>query len=133
MAAFGLVGSVVAALAADAPPWPPMLPVYDHIVIVVEENKDFEQILGRRFEAPYIKDTLAREGAVFERMFAEEHPSQGNYFWLFSGSNQNVGFCNEVPSANNRPDYPLTTSSLGEQLSFHSCIELVYLITCLWS
>src|SRR5260221_8042963 len=104
------------ALAADAPPWPPMLSVYDHIVIVVEENMDFEQILGGRFEAPYIKNTLAREGAVFDRMFAEEHPSQGNYFWLFSGSNQNVDFCGEVPSAKNRPDYPLTTSSLGEQL-----------------
>jgi hypothetical protein len=41
------------------------------IVIVVEENKDFEQILGGRFDAPYIRK-LAAEGAVFERMFAEE-------------------------------------------------------------
>jgi hypothetical protein len=34
------------AMAASRPPWPPALPVYDHVVIVVEENKDFEQILG---------------------------------------------------------------------------------------
>ena len=79
------------AMAADRSPWPPTLPVYDHVVIVVEENKDFEQILGGRFDAPYIRK-LATEGATFERMFAEEHASQGNYFWLFSGSNQNVGF-----------------------------------------
>jgi hypothetical protein len=30
---------------------------------------------------------LATEGAVFERIYGEEHHSQGNYFWLFSGSN----------------------------------------------
>ena len=43
------------AMAADRPPWPATLPVYDHIVIVVEENKDFEQILGGRFDAPYLR------------------------------------------------------------------------------
>jgi acid phosphatase len=49
-------------------------------------------------------------------MFAEEHYSQGNYFWLFSGSNQNVGFRDQVPSKANHPDYPFKASSLGEQL-----------------
>jgi hypothetical protein len=29
--------------------------VYDHIVVVVEENKDFEQILGVKFDAPFQK------------------------------------------------------------------------------
>ena len=82
---------------------------------MVEENKDFEQILGDRFDAPYIRK-LATEGATFERMFAEEHFSQGNYFWLFSGSNQNVGFRDQVPSKANHPDYPFKSSNLGEQL-----------------
>jgi hypothetical protein len=103
------------AAAADSVSWPSTLPVYDHIVIVVEENKDFEQILGGRFDAPYISK-LAAEGATFERMFAEEHFSQGNYFWLFSGSNQNVGFLDQVPSKANHPDYPFKASNLGEQL-----------------
>jgi len=40
---------------------------------------------------------LAREGAVLTRMFGEEHFSEGNYFWLLSGSNQNVGFRDQVP------------------------------------
>src|SRR5205823_12594558 len=31
------------ALAADRPAWPATLPVYDHIVIVIEENKNFEE------------------------------------------------------------------------------------------
>ena len=103
------------ALAADRPSWPATLPVYDHIVIVVEENKDFEQILGRTSDAPYFRK-LAAEGATFERMFAEEHFSEGNYFWLFSGSNQNVGFLDQVPSKANHPDYPFKASNLGEQL-----------------
>ena len=103
------------AMAADRPPWPATLPVYDHIVIVVEEIKDFEQILGGRFDAPYLRK-LATEGATFERMFAEEHFSQGNYFWLFSGSNQNVGFLDRVPSKANHPDYPFKAGNLGEQL-----------------
>ena len=100
------------AAAASRPPWPATLPVYDHIVIVVEENKDFEQILGDKFDAPYIRK-LAAEGVTFERMFAEEHYSQGNYLWLFSGSNQNVGFRDEVPSKANHPDYPFKASSLA--------------------
>jgi phosphatidylinositol-3-phosphatase len=103
------------ALAADRIPWPSTLPVYDHIVIVVEENKDFEQILGGRFDAPYMKELAAR-GAVISRMFGEEHYSQGNYFWLFSGGNQNIGFFDRVPSAANHPDYPFTASNLAEQL-----------------
>jgi hypothetical protein len=95
--------------------WPAGLPVYDHIVIVIEENKDFEQILDARPDAPYIRQ-LASEGASFSRMFGEEHHSQGNYFWLFSGSNQNVGFDDRVPTAASNPAYPFKASSLGEQL-----------------
>jgi hypothetical protein len=106
-----VIGSVHATGAADPIPWPSTLPVYDHIVIVVEENKDYEQIFGGH-EAPYLRK-LAAEGASFERMFGEEHFSQGNYFWLFSGSNQNVGFFDQVPSAANHPDYPFQASNLG--------------------
>ena len=105
---------VQGAAAADPIPWPSTLPVYDHIVIVVEENKDYEQILGSH-DAPYL-GKLAAEGASFERMFGAEHFSQGNYFWLFSGSNQNVGFVDRVPSKANHPDYPFRSSNLGEQL-----------------
>ena len=110
-----LIWAQHAAVAADKIPWPSDLPVYDHIVIVIEENKDFEQILGNLFDAPYIKQ-LAEEGASFSRMFGQEHNSQGNYFWLFSGSNQNVGFFDQVPNPANHPDYPFKASNLGEQL-----------------
>ena len=95
-------------------PWPAGLPVYDHVVIVVEENKDYAQIIdepGRRTsKAPYINLTLRREGANLTRMFGEEHNSQGNYFWLFSGSNQGVGFRDGIP------DVPIQAPNLGTAL-----------------
>src|SRR5712671_7682018 len=85
-----------AAAATEAPPWPSNLPKYDHILIVIEENKDYEQVIGNK-NAPYI-NMLAVEGANLTLMFGEEHPSEGNYFWLFSGNNQNAGFHDQVPS-----------------------------------
>lgn len=87
-AAMGTAGARIA--------WPASLPVYDHIVIVVEENKDYDQIDSNP-AAPYINGTLKAEGATLVQMYAEEHNSEGNYLWLFSGSNQNVGFNDEIP------------------------------------
>jgi phosphatidylinositol-3-phosphatase len=95
--------------------WPEGLPVYDHIVIVMEENKDYSEVIGNP-AAPYINEVLKKEGASFTRMFGEEHDSQGNYFWLFSGDNQTVGFDDEIPNAENNPNYPFTTPNLGSQL-----------------
>ena len=95
--------------------WPKDLPVYDHIVIVVEENKDYAEIIDSP-AAPYINGVLKKEGANLTRMFGEEHNSQGNYFWMFSGSNQTVGFIDHVPNAQNHPNYPFVSSNLGFQL-----------------
>ncbi len=95
--------------------WPDGLPVYDHIVIVVEENKDYKEVIGQSY-APYINDVLKKEGANFTRIYGEEHYSQGNYFWMFSGDNQTVGFMDQVPNKSNNPLYPFTTSNLGFQL-----------------
>src|SRR5260370_24834531 len=90
-------------------PWAAGLPVYDHVVIVVEENKDYEQIIGNR-NASYINDVLRKEGASLTKCYGEEHHSEGNYFWLFSGSNQHVGFTDKIPSRD------LTPGNLGEEL-----------------
>ncbi len=92
-------------------PWPPNLPVYDHIVIVVEENKDYEEVIGQNY-APYLNQTLKAEGADFVQMYGEEHFSQGNYFWLFSGDNHNVGFVDTPPEG-----IPFSTPNLASQLS----------------
>ncbi len=91
------------------------LPKYDHVVIVIEENKDYDQIVGNR-DAPYINNVLIKEGANLTNMYAEEHFSEGNYFWLFSGSNQNVGFFDGTPEPKNNSAYPFKTANLGEEL-----------------
>jgi acid phosphatase len=65
------------------------LPRPDHIVIVIEENKSFTQIIGNR-EAPYINE-LAKRGALFIQFYGVTHPSQPNYLALFSGSTRGIG------------------------------------------
>ena len=60
----------------------------DHVVIVMEENHSFSEIIGSS-AAPFI-NSLAQQGALFTQSFAVEHPSQPNYLDLFSGSNQGV-------------------------------------------
>jgi phosphatidylinositol-3-phosphatase len=88
--------------------WPHGLPVYDHIVIIMDENKNYDEIIGDTLD-PYINQ-LVKESANFTRMFAEEHKSEGNYFWLMAGTNSNVGFVDEVPNKQ------VFVSNLGEQL-----------------
>jgi len=64
------------------------LPKPSHIIVVVEENHGYNQIVGSE-NAPYINQ-LAREGMLFTNSEAVTHPSQPNYLVLFSGSTQNV-------------------------------------------
>ncbi len=112
-AALFLPGASPAAGASAS--WPKLLPVYDHVVVVLEENKDYDQVIGNA-AAHYVNGTLKAEGADLTRMYAEEHYSEGNYFWLLSGSNQNIGFMDAIPDRKNRPDYPFRAPNLAEQL-----------------
>jgi len=64
------------------------MPRPTHVLIVVEENKSYKQIIGNT-AAPYI-NTLAKKGALFTNSFAIAHPSQPNYLTLFSGSTHGV-------------------------------------------
>jgi len=90
------------------------LPLYDHIVIVFEENKAYDEVIGSEY-APYI-NMLKSEGANLTKMFAEEHASEGNYFWLVSGSNQNVGYDDVIPNARNSKEYPFQAKNLMLEL-----------------
>ncbi len=79
------------------------VPRFDHVVIVMEENHAYNEIIGDTTDAPYINNTLAAGGASFTNSFAIEHPSEPNYLDLFSGSNQGVtsDACPETFSADN--------------------------------
>lgn len=60
------------------------LPRPDHIVIVIEENRGYGQIIGNN-DAPYI-NALAKRGMLFTQAYGVTHPSMPNYLALFSGT-----------------------------------------------
>lgn len=90
---------------------------YDHVVIVVEENRTPGEIVGDQTNAPYIT-SLAAGGVNMGNMFAHEHPSQPNYLQLFSGSNQGVLDDELPPNFSTTPTstYPFTAPNLGREL-----------------
>ncbi|HCI52858.1 MAG TPA: acid phosphatase [Gallionella sp.] len=97
------------------------LPRPDHVVVVIEENRGYSQIMDALKSDSYIH-SLARRGMLFTQSYAVTHPSQPNYLALFSGTTQG--------STNN--DCPLSfagdnlASSLADRgLSFASFSELM--------
>lgn len=70
---------LVAAQAVAAP-----LPRPDHVVIVIEENRAFRDIIGNS-QAPYI-NSLAKRGMLLTQSYGVTHPSQPNYLALFAGT-----------------------------------------------
>src|SRR3954469_23874513 len=63
------------------------VPRFDHVVLVMFENKASSQITSS--SAPYF-GSLASQGASFSQSYAITHPSQPNYIALLSGSTQGV-------------------------------------------
>ena len=84
----------------------PLLPRPDHIVLVIEENHGYSQIIDSP-HAPYINQ-LVSQGALFTQSFGITHPSQPNYLALFSGSTQEV--------TSNACPHRFTTPNLGQAL-----------------
>jgi hypothetical protein len=77
----GLGGSAPAQAAAT-------VPTPDHVIVVMFENHAYSQVIGSS-SAPYI-NSLKTGGANLSQFYAETHPSQPNYFALFSGSTQGI-------------------------------------------
>ncbi|MFM7207772.1 MAG: alkaline phosphatase family protein [Planctomycetaceae bacterium] len=84
-------------------------PAYDHIVVVVEENHSFSEVIGSS-DAPFL-NSLATGGALLTGMHGITHPSQPNYLHLFSGASQGQT-TNGIPVG-----IPFTTSNLGGALA----------------
>src|SRR5437763_17138020 len=85
------------------------VPRPDHVVIVIEENHSYSQIIGSS-AAPYI-NSLAAQGALFTQSYAITHPSQPNYLHFFSGSAQGVTDDTCPP-----PGSPYSAANLGGEL-----------------
>ncbi len=59
------------------------MPRYEHIIVIIAENKSFDQIIGRP-EAPRL-NSLAKEYGHAVQFYAEDHPSEGNYVAILGG------------------------------------------------
>ena len=101
VAAAGTVALVSGAVAPTVSSAATLPPRFDHIVVVMEENHSFSDIIGSS-SAPYL-NSLATQGASFTNSFAITHPSQPNYVALFSGSTQGLTSdnCPQIFTANN--------------------------------
>ena len=86
--ALALTATSIGVWAATGTPAPAAaLPAPDHVVVVVMENHARSQVIGSS-SAPYINHTLRAGGADLTRSHGLTHPSEPNYYMLFSGSDQ---------------------------------------------
>jgi len=83
--------------------------VPDHVVIIIEENHGYDQIVGSD-SAPYINKLVA-ESAVFTDSHGVTHPSQPNYLAFFSGTTQGISGDQCLKDST-----PFTTPNLGAAL-----------------
>jgi hypothetical protein len=80
------------------------VPAYSHIVVVIEENHNYDEIIGNTAQAPFI-NSLAAGGAVLSNFDALTHPSQPNYYALYAGST----FGTTDDNAHSEPDPTIDT------------------------
>ena len=117
----GLAGPALAAPPSEG------VPAFDHVVVIVEENKDYDQILNPS-AAPEIA-RLAREYGNATRFFGEVHPSEANYVALLGGDTFGIHdddawyckpgstrpFCDGAAQPG-YPDHTIHAPHLGDQL-----------------
>jgi acid phosphatase len=102
----GSTGTTQAHAGKSAVPPTAPVPKYAHVVVVLEENHSYADIIGSS-SAPYLNQ-LAKQGALMTSSFAVAHPSEPNYMALFSGSTDGL----------TGDDCPVTSSAanLGSEL-----------------
>lgn len=102
--------ALFAALAAGtllaAPRTEAQVPPLDHVIVVIMENKSYDQVRTATYTA-----SLIANYSTCTNSFAVTHPSQPNYIALWSGATQ--GVTNDVCPA---PGSPYVTENLG-----HAC------------
>lgn len=84
--AFALLSALMAAPVANAATG--TLPAFDHVYLIVMENREYASIVGNP-NAPYINSLVRRYGLATD-YHAISHPSEPNYLALFGGSTFDV-------------------------------------------
>jgi len=82
------VGCSLSSSGGPRPPGPPppssgTVPQFGHLVVVVEENHSYSEVIGNS-AMPYL-NSLASQYGLATQYFANTHPSIGNYFMLTTG------------------------------------------------
>ena len=86
-----------------------------HVVVVIEENHSYSQIVGNTTDAPYINNTLIGNGGLlYTQSYSPEHPSQPNYLDLFAGGDQ--GITGDYFPGSPQYTEPFSTPNLAAQL-----------------
>lgn len=80
-AAFGVACGVSRSLPQT--PVPPNQPAFSHVVLVVEENHNYSEVVGSA-SMPYL-NSLISQGGLATQYFADGHPSMPNYLMLTTG------------------------------------------------
>jgi phosphatidylinositol-3-phosphatase len=81
------------------------IPKYDHIFVIIEENKSYDQIIGNP-SAPIINQ-LAKTYGLAANFYAEVHPSEANYIAMLGGDtfgihDDDAFYCQAGSSEDNR-------------------------------
>jgi len=106
----------------------PAMPRYDHILVIIAENKGYEQMMDHPELTPNLH-RLAAEYGLASEFFAEVHSSEGNYVAMVGGDtfgihDDDAFFCkpgakNEFCEKSMQPDYvdhSIRARSLMDQL-----------------
>lgn len=105
------------------------IPRYDHIFVIIEENKGFDQIMSRPEWTPEIH-RLAAEYGLATQFYSEVHVSEGNYIAMLGGDtfgihDDDAFYCKPGKAStfcvnSEQPgyvDHDVTARSLMDQLS----------------
>jgi len=82
------IALVCALLAGSAATAAAPVPAFDHVVVIVFENKESTSVLGKRTAPTF--NSYARRYAKLTRYYGVTHPSLPNYRALVSGSTQGI-------------------------------------------
>jgi phospholipase C len=124
----GLIATGGVSAATGPPEGSAGIPRYEHIFLIIEENRSYSEIIGAHSIAPNINRLAAQYGQATQ-FYAEVHPSEGNYVAMLGGDtfgihDDDAYYCKPkmqdamCPKSNKADyvDHTVTAPSLVDQL-----------------
>jgi hypothetical protein len=88
------------------------VPRFDHVFLFYFENQDYNKVIGNLRKAPFL-NSLRAKGTVLSQLYAEEHPSDGNYLALAGGSTFGIPLTDPLEE---NPQYTIRARNIGDLL-----------------